>query len=712
MHDTRSRVGLGARGLAQVRRRQRFHFRAGWEALEDRQLLSTAADLGGIKVTSNLDVTALAGTSTTSGYTPSQVRSAYGVNAVTFSSSGGTVSGTGAGQTIAVVVAYNDTRIASDLATFSSAYGLPSMSSSPSSSSSPTFTVDNLGGSSSRTDAGWALETALDVEWVHAMAPQANIVLVEAASDSLGDMFGAVNAARNLPGVSVVSMSWGATEFLGDTGYDSLFTTPAGHTGVTFVAASGDTGAWYGVMYPASSSNVLAVGGASTTISGSGTIASQSGWSGSTGGYSGASTGFWSYESVPSYQSSTLTSAGLNIGTRTVPDVSFNADPSTGVAVYSSVAYQGQSGWFRLGGTSAAAPAWAGLIAVADQGLSLAGKSALSGRQAMTDLYALPSSDFNDVTSGSNGYGARAGYDLVTGLGTPRANLLIAGIVSMGTSSGTTSTGASSGSTSGGSTSTGTNGGSTGRSNPPPHRGPGGRPFAEASVGSTAGTAATAVTATATTTVEVQALAPTSTTTAAAQATSSTSTSASSSSSTASQVGQSQGTAATLPTQSTPADPAATGSRSLALDSTPHDPLPPSQDGAGDDASPAAAGDASMPDAAPAPEVPASPTPAPMDELPSDPLPILPDEPGPEGTWTGLADVIRARHPMEVAARPQPAGPAWPAAPIAEGLGGDAGWAAPAMAGAVAVAAGAYQLILARADRLPRGPSRRRRWQP
>ncbi|MEJ8867665.1 S8 family serine peptidase, partial [Pseudomonas jessenii] len=85
-----------------------------------------------------------------------------------------------------------------------------------------------LGGST--TDAGWALETSLDVEWAHALAPAAKILLVEANSSSLGDLFSAVSYASTQAGVSVVSMSWGTTEFWGQSSYDSLFTTPAGHS--------------------------------------------------------------------------------------------------------------------------------------------------------------------------------------------------------------------------------------------------------------------------------------------------------------------------------------------------------------------------------------------------------------------------------------------------------------------------------------------------
>ena len=210
------------------------------------------------------------------GYTPQQIQNAYGVNQIKFS--GGTVAGNGAGQTIAIVDAYNDPNITSDLAKFDSEFGLFAPAS---------FTVDNLGAST--TNAGWALETSLDVEWAHAVAPKANIVLVEASSASLSSLFNAVIYARDQPGVSVVSMSWGTTEFWGESAYDSICTTPAGHTGVTFVAASGDSGAWDGPMYPSVSPKVLAVGGTSLTLAAGSTYGSETGWSDSTGG-SAAST--------------------------------------------------------------------------------------------------------------------------------------------------------------------------------------------------------------------------------------------------------------------------------------------------------------------------------------------------------------------------------------------------------------------------------------
>ena len=349
------------------------------------------------------------------------------MNQITFS--GGKVAGTGAGQTIAIVTAYNDPNIQADLANFDSEFGLATAS----------LTVDNLGATT--TDAGWALETSLDVEWAHSVAPGANIVLVEApTSQSLRPALCGQFASKQ-SGVSVVSMSWGTTEFWGESAYDSIFRTPAGHKGVTFVAASGDSGAWSGPTYPSVSPNVLAVGGTTLTLAAGSTYGSETGWSGSTGGFSGFDSNWRTYELEPSYQTATLKAVGLNYGVRTTPDVSFNADPNTGVPVYDSVSYGGQSGWFQVGGTSAATPAWAGLVAIADQGLATGGKGSLSGTQAQADLYALPSSDFHNITTGFNGYNATSGYDLVTGLGSPKANLVIRDILTAnGVSEGSTAT--------------------------------------------------------------------------------------------------------------------------------------------------------------------------------------------------------------------------------------------------------------------------------
>src|SRR5262249_44224916 len=128
-----------------------------------------------------------------------------------------------------------------------------------------------------RGSLNWETETALDVEWAHAIAPKANILLVEADSpywDDLGQT--AVDFARRQPGVSVISMSWGASEFSSETTLDSYFATTPGHNGVTFVGSSGDDGT--PGIYPASSPNVVGIGGTRLSADSAGNYLGESGW--------------------------------------------------------------------------------------------------------------------------------------------------------------------------------------------------------------------------------------------------------------------------------------------------------------------------------------------------------------------------------------------------------------------------------------------------
>ncbi|HWE36998.1 MAG TPA: hypothetical protein VG406_10565 [Isosphaeraceae bacterium] len=340
-----------------------------------------------------LDGRWLPSVATFAGLTPAQLSQAYGFNS--------TANANGAGQTIAVVVAYHDPNLASDLATFDQANNLPGQSTAQ--VSGILSQVDQAG---TQTNDGWAGEAALDVEWAHAAAPAAHIVVVEAKSTSLGDLLNAVDTAKNIPGVSVVSMSWGTSEFAGQTALDSTFTTPSGHTPITFVAASGDAGAFGGSSWPASSPNVVAVGGTSLTIGAGGTIASESGWLGSGGGVS-------SFEAAPSYQSGVQST-----GARTTPDVSIVGDPSTGLSTYITSPSTGQGSWYVVGGTSASAQVWAGILADADSARAAAGLGTLSTSTALTDLYSSPSA-FHSITTGFNGYSATPGYNLVAGLGSP-----------------------------------------------------------------------------------------------------------------------------------------------------------------------------------------------------------------------------------------------------------------------------------------------------
>ena len=396
------------------------------ESLETRRLLSAAANLvslsdmssGSTQVQSAQAIEPtyqvyLPGdepyqTSGPEGFSPSQIRDAYGMNQVSF----GDVAGTGSGQTIALIDAYNDPTIQNDLAGFDAEFGLPST----------TLTVVNQSGGSTLppvdpagpgTD-NWEGEEALDVEYAHAMAPGADILLVEATNDSPSNLFAAADWAADEPDVSVVSMSFGGNETSSETQYDSIFTTPSGHTGVTFVASTGDSGVPAG--YPAYSPNVLGVGGTSLSIDSLGNYQSETGWSGSGGGIS-------TVEAQPSYQNGVVTQS---TEFRTAPDVAFDADPDTGVSVYDSYNNGTSTPWEIIGGTSLGAPSWSGIIAVADQGRVLDGEGTLDSRsQTLPLIYSAPASDFHDITTGNNGYSAGVGYDLVTGIGTPVVNLLV-----------------------------------------------------------------------------------------------------------------------------------------------------------------------------------------------------------------------------------------------------------------------------------------------
>ena len=367
------------------------------------------------------------GTSAPPGYTPQELRSAYGIENINFAG----IAGNGSGQTIAIVDAYDDPSFVdsstagfntSDLARFDQAFGLPNP---------PSFVkLNEYGGLSSLPGAdpagagnaqgNWEVEEALDVEWAHAIAPGANIILIECNSDAGSDMYQGVITAASLPGVSVVSMSWGSGEFSGEQTFDGDFTTPNGHQGVTFVASTGDGGS--PGDYPAYSPNVVAVGGTSLYLSNNGSYSGEAGWSGSGGGIS-------AFETEPGYQGGVQ-----NTGHRTIPDVSFDADPNTGVGVYDSYNNGSATPWEQVGGTSLAAPSWAGLIAIADQGRVAAGQATLNGAsQTLPGLYSIPYSDFNDITGGSNGnFKAGGGYSEVTGLGSPKAALLVPDLAAAG----------------------------------------------------------------------------------------------------------------------------------------------------------------------------------------------------------------------------------------------------------------------------------------
>jgi hypothetical protein len=340
---------------------------------------------------------------TPAGYSPAQMKHAYGFDQL---------SQNGSGQTIFIIDAFDQPNITKDLNTFSSQFGLPSTT-----SGQFTFSEAFPSGTRPQGNISWGQEISLDVEWAHAIAPNANITLVEAASNSFTDLYGAVDYAVS-HGARIVSMSWGASEYSSETSDDVHFNQP----GVVFLASSGDSGGV--VEYPSVSPYVVAVGGTSLPLDKSGNLTgAETAWSGGGGGTS-------TLEAIPGYQTS-FGISNLN-NKREVPDVSYNADPNTGVAVYDSYGniFSGR-GWLVFGGTSAGAPQWAALVALADQGRVSAGKAVLASSNLTTSpLYnsatgAAYSSNYRDITSGSNGFPAVAGYDLATGLGSPLANNLV-----------------------------------------------------------------------------------------------------------------------------------------------------------------------------------------------------------------------------------------------------------------------------------------------
>lgn len=328
---------------------------------------------------------------TPKGYGPAQFRGAYGLPATASTA-----------QTIAIVDAYDDPKIASDLNAYSKQFELPLCN-----SENPCFEKVNQSGSAAgpfpQTNAGWALEIALDVEVAHAICPNCKILLVEASSNSLANLAASVNTAAKL-GADEISNSYGGSEFSSEV--NAIYAAPYNQPGIAVTVSSGDNG--YGSFgFPAASPSVVTVGGTTLTLGAGNTYGGESVWS-------GAGSGCSLYFSAPSWQSF-LTACS---GKRGTADVAADANPSSGAAVYDTVRYQGRSGWFQVGGTSLSSPLVAGVYALAG-GVS-AESSGASG------LYPhLGDSTLHDVTIGSNGSCSTImckgapGYDGPTGVGTP-----------------------------------------------------------------------------------------------------------------------------------------------------------------------------------------------------------------------------------------------------------------------------------------------------
>ncbi len=312
------------------------------------------------------------------GMTPDQVKAAYNLP-----SDGGK-------GAIAIIGAYDDVTIEDDLAAFSKQFNLPACT------TKNNCFEKHIIKSGTKTNSGWAMETTLDVEWAHAIAPRAKILLVEAATPSGQNLLNAVDYAAKRADVVAVSMSWGGAEFPEEINLDAHFVSKSG---AVFLASSGDNGS--GASWPASSPNVIGVGGTTLNLKNNGSVSSETAWSGSGGGVS-------VYEKQPVFQSTYSISKSKNM--RAIPDVSYNADPATGFPIVRLGV------WRTVGGTSAGAPQWAGIVAL--------GKGARLDRLYDDKASGNNTDYFRDITSGSNGNciffcSARRRYDYITGLGSP-----------------------------------------------------------------------------------------------------------------------------------------------------------------------------------------------------------------------------------------------------------------------------------------------------
>lgn len=329
------------------------------------------------------------------GYNPADLQSAYNLPSST----------AGSGQTVAIVDAYDDPNAESDLGVYRSQFGLPACT-----TANGCFKkVNQSGGTKApRANGGWAQEISLDLDMVSAACPNCHIILVEASSASYVNLGTAVNTAASL-GANAISNSYGGGESSGESSYDAYYN----HPGIAVTVSSGDGG--YGVEYPASSPYVTAVGGTSLTRSSTTRGWTETVWN--TSSTEGAGSGCSAYEAQPSWQSSVsnITAAPASCGKRAVADVSAVADPYTGVSVYDSYSYQGQSGWLVFGGTSVASPFIASVYALAGN----------AGSVNYGSYSYSHTSSLNDVTSGQTANcgstlcTAAAGWDGPTGNGTP-----------------------------------------------------------------------------------------------------------------------------------------------------------------------------------------------------------------------------------------------------------------------------------------------------
>ncbi len=363
-------------------------------------------------------------------YGPDQIRRAYGVQQLQKEHL------TGRGSTIVILDAYGSPTIQTDLNAFNADWGLPDVSVNI----VAPFGVDGA-------NFGWALETTLDVEWAHVMAPGAAITLVVARTNNDVDIYNALKYAVDNNLGDVISMSFGENESCVDpdllAAQHEVFRAAA-QKSITLVASSGDSGSAQtscdgfsletAASNPASDPLVTAIGGTALTADATyGTYSGETAWNEPVFGIASTGGGYSVLYSRPSYQAK----ATGNTAGRGVPDLALNASINGGVLVYMTDPFAGNLFVGIVGGTSVGAPEFAGIVAdgvqQAHHRLGFLNKA----------LYKLGSSGsapalFHDITSGNNilfssgiaGYTTRQGWDAVTGWGTPQVNNLLPALIS------------------------------------------------------------------------------------------------------------------------------------------------------------------------------------------------------------------------------------------------------------------------------------------
>jgi subtilase family serine protease len=385
-------------------------------------------------------------------YSPQEIRTAYGVDSLLRAGNDG------AGQSIVIIDSFGSPTLAQDVAAFDAAYGLPDPPSLR--VLAPLGTVPFDPNNADMT--GWAGETTLDVEWAHAMAPAANIVvLTSPVSETEGvqgmpEFLALERYALDHQLGQIISQSFGATENTLFSpagrqvfdGFERLYASAAARR-VTVLASTGDSGSanvdlagnvypFPTVIFPASSPLVTAVGGTSLYADTDGNYQNETVWNdaqgiGATGG------GISQVFGEPLYQRLLpRTTQKLLAGHRGIPDVAWNADPTTPILIYLSFLGPDAEGFYAIGGTSEGAPQWAGLVA----DLNTLLRRPIGFLNPYLYVLGPTGRFFHDITVGDNafagvpGYSAAPGWDVATGWGTPNIGQLFGGIAAMAPLSG------------------------------------------------------------------------------------------------------------------------------------------------------------------------------------------------------------------------------------------------------------------------------------